>query len=157
MTISQQLRATRDALNAWALANKGKAYLALDMCSLFEILSTQPGGFRVAVHWVAEAKEGEYEEAGRVTRKFWIGFSWGRSLQINTAEVLVKGDSGGRPMADLAEELREVVRRLAFDPATTVTHVDYQGMFPLKNINPGFAVDGIYLEFNIITQLPAAQ
>jgi len=154
MTISSILRQTRDPVDAWAVPQKGKSYIALNLNHFFEILSIKPGGFRVAIHWIAERPRGDVAETGHVDEHFYIAMSWGKSLQINTGEVMVKGDAGGQPVSDLAEALRDVLRAIPFDSQTTEGHANYLGAFPLLNINPGFAIDGIYLEISLGNQLP---
>jgi hypothetical protein len=153
MKISDQLNSIRDAIKPWAQQNQGKVEIARSLVHLYGLLSTSPGGFRAAIQVKGEDKRGEHEEASMVDREFWVAFSFGQSMQLNKGEALVEGQAGGRPLADLAEELRDQIRACQMD-GTTEVYLDYKGCHELTDIADGFNVDGFYLRFTIGTLLP---
>jgi len=160
MKIAAQTNYIRDSVAAWAAANNGKGEVARNMIHWFGVLATAPGGFRFAVKFKGEGKRGEFEEASMFDRKFWIGFSYGQSLQLEKGDALTKGQAGGRPLFDLVEELRDVIRGFQFDPNTTEVSPNYTGAHELIEAAPDWAmIDGFYLEFTIgtIAHLPTVQ
>ena len=154
MKNSEQLKLIRDALTPWANANKGKVEIAQDYNHLFGLLKVAPGGFRVSVKYNGEDKRGDLEEAALVDRKFIIAFSYGYSLQLEKGDALIKGQSGGRPLADLAEELRDQLRDLQFSTDDTEVTPDDRSTRILADLMPGFDVDGFFLEIWLGCILP---
>lgn len=153
MKISDQLILTRDTVAPWAKENGGGVEIATKLVHLYSVLSAKPGAFRAAVFFYNELKRGEYEEAGMVDREYWVGFSYGEPMTLEKGDALVKGQAGGRPLADLLEELRDQVRAIQFDATTEVTP-DYKGALPLQTIAEGFNIEGFYIRFTIGSLLP---
>lgn len=142
-------------MKEWAKENGGTVEIGTDIVHVFALLQTKPGGFRAILHWRAEDKRGEYEEAGQVDEKFWVVLSFGRSLALNKGDALVDGQAGGgKAIFDLVEECRDLMRGLDFDADTTEGTVDYKGARPFE-VPSDTVMDAVELEFWIGNQLPA--
>jgi hypothetical protein len=152
MTIGEQLELTRDTLLPWAQEIKGRVEIAADPVHLLGLLGTSPGAPRIVVLFDAEEKRGEYEETGRVDRKFLVVVSRGRGFKLDPADALLEGVAGGKPLYDLVEEAREMVRQIQFEAATTEVRPDYKGTRRLQL--EGMVVDAYQIEFTIGVQLP---
>ena len=155
MTIAEQIKATLAALQAWGVDGRAVIAPATDPVDFFSILRTGPGRVRCAVLFRGENKRGEHEEAGVVDRVFWVGVSRGKGLQLNRADALINDGGAGPAMFDVCEEVRQVIRRIQFDGATTEGTPDYKSFAPLEV--EGWLLDAYTLEFWIGTQLPAPQ
>jgi hypothetical protein len=151
MKISDQTKYIRDSIEPWARTNGGTGEVARGIIHFFGILSTKQGSFRFAVKFKGEDKRGDYEEAGMFDRKFWIAFSYGESMQIEKGKALVGGQAGGRPLFDMVEELRQIIRGLQFDAERTEVTPNYLGCHELVEVSPDNIglIDGFYLEFTI--------
>ncbi len=152
MTISEQLEQLRDALVDWSVEIKGRVEIAADAIHLLGLLATSPGSPRIVIMFEGETKFGTYEELGKVDRKFMIIVSRGRGFQLDPAAQLIAGSGGGRPLYQLVEECREVLRGLVFDRETTNGMPDYLGTsrFAMEEA----AIDAYQINLSILTQLP---
>lgn len=155
MTIGETISQTRDTLATWAEGQGGSAEIARDIVHLYALVRIKPGGFRVIVHFLGEEKRGTFEEAGQVDRKFWVVISFGQSLQLDKGDALIHGQAGGRPLFDLAEEVREQIRAISFDPSTTEETPDLRSITPFA-IPSDVLLDAYTIEFWIGCQLPVA-
>lgn len=152
MTIREQLKFIAAQLQPWAGECKGRVEIAADAVHLFGILATTPGAPRVVVLFDGEDKRGDYEELGKVDRKFMIVVSRGRGFVLNPGQSLTDGMAGGKPLYDLCEEGREMLRALVFDRTTTDGLPNYTGMSRLQM--EGLNVDAYQINFMIGVQLP---
>lgn len=152
MTIAEQLTLIREHLQPWAEEVKGNVAIADDQAHLFSLLATAPGAPRIVIAFDTEAKRGEYEELGKVDRKFMVAVSRGRGFKLDPAENLIAGTASGRPLYDLIEEAREMVRGLVFDRETTDGIPDYLGISRITL--EGANVDARSIDFTIGVQLP---
>lgn len=152
MTIGEQLAFVRDGLTIWAAEVKARVEIAADPVHLLGLLATSPGAPRVVVMFDAEEKRGEYEENGRVDRRFIVVVSRGRGFKLDPGDALLEGVAGGRPLYDLVEYARENIRTLVFDRETTEGIPNYLATrrLQLEELN----VDAYQIEFSIGTQLP---
>lgn len=152
MTIAEQLQFVRDQLQPWAVEVKGRVEIAADAIHLLGLLATAPGAPRVVILFDAEDRRGEYEELGRVDRKFMVVVSRGRGFALDPGQSLTTGVAGGRPLYDLVEQAREMIRGLVFDRETTEGIPNYTGTvrFTLEEN----AVDAYQINFSIGVQLP---
>lgn len=155
MTIAAQLKQTRDTIADWARANRGRVVVASDLYHLVYLLRQSPGTLLAAILFHGEAKRGDIEERGAVDRTFWVVITRGQGLKIEPGASLTDGVAGGKPMFDLIEEAREMIRGLSFDADTTEVSVNYLGCEPFAA--DGFLVDAQKLTFSIGVQLPAVQ
>lgn len=152
MTIAEQIKLVKKALEDWGGGAKATVAIAQHPIDFFTQLRTGPGKLRAVIMFRGEDKRGEYEEAGVVDRKFWIGLSRGKGLQLNQAEALIDESGAGPALYDLIEEVRQVVRGLEFAQDTTEVTPDYKGFNPFEV--EGWLLDAYNLEFWIGTQLP---
>lgn len=152
MTIAAQLKQIHDALEAWAQSNGGQVWIASDPYQLASMLRESPGAVRAVVMFHSEGKRGDYEERGAVDRTFWLAISRGQGLKLDPGASLVEGVAGGKPLFDLVEEAREILRALSFDSDTTEVSINYTLTEPLSL--EGFLMDSYRLEFSIGVQLP---
>src|SRR6516162_4369521 len=119
MTIAAQLKQIRDTFDAWARGNSGTVAVASDPYHIAYLLVTGPGATKCAIMCHGEHKRGEYEESGMVDRVFWVVISRGKGMKVEPGASLTEGVAGGKPIFDLLEEAREIIRALSFDAATT--------------------------------------
>jgi hypothetical protein len=152
MTIKNQLLAIQTALADWTTTNTGKSFIASDPYHIVFLLLQAPGAMRVCILFHAEQKRGEYEESGMVDRTYWVVISLGRGMKLAPGASLTEGVSGGKPMFDLCEDAREIIRGIQFDSSTEVTP-NWKGMEPFPI--PGYLTDAYRLEFSIGCQLKA--
>jgi hypothetical protein len=152
MTIAEQLTMIREALDAWVRPLAGAARIAEDAVSLVGMLATAPGSPRALVLFDGEAKRGDIDELGRVDRRFLVVISRGRGLVDATEARLVETKIAGKPLFDLVEESREIVRAIRFDAETTEVIPSY--VATRRTELDGLLVDAYQIEFSIGTQLP---
>lgn len=152
MTIGEQLQQIKTSFDTWAKQSKAKVQIASDFVHLVSLLTTSPGDLRVLILFDSEIKRGDYEETGRVDRKFLFVLSRGKSFRMDTGSALLEGSAGGQPLYDLIEEAREVGRLIRFSAETTEEIPNYQGASRLQI--DGIITDSHQLEFSIGTQLP---
>ncbi len=155
MTIKEQVQAVVKELNSWARTNGGRAVMASGPVHVLELLREQPGGVTAAVLFDSEDPRGEMSETGKVDRGFKLILSRGKGFRIESGESLVDGVAGGRPLFDLVEEAREIVRGIEFtaeggDPEDQV--VQYRGTSNFEV--QGFVLDAYEVRFGAGAQLP---
>ena len=131
MKISTQLKRIAADLQEWASGQGGTAAIAGDIAHAWNLLQNKPGAVRVVVLWIEDIPRGEHHEAGVADRKFTVLLSRGRGFTLDPATPLVETTASGKPMYDLAEELRDVLRGIAFDGDDTesILEVDRVGAF----------------------------
>jgi hypothetical protein len=158
MTIADQLKQLLQAFQEWNKQFPGVTGIASDMNDLIAQLQLRqtPGSVRVVIMFHREEKRGRFEEGAFVDRYFWIVVTSPAGLKADPGARLMGGQAGGRPLYDVCESAREVIRQTSFLAATTEVTPDYKGMEPL-HINQTTLTDAVRLEFSIGTQLPDAQ
>jgi len=155
MRIRDQLNQLQETLHPYArMESAGAAEVATDPVHLFALLGEKPGGLRIGILFSTEDKRGDYEEAGFVERRYLIVISRAKGFTLVPADSLVKGAAGARPMFDLVEEVRDLVRAISFSADTTEVTPNYLGAKPYVTPN-GVLTDAMQLEISIGTQLPA--
>lgn len=152
MTIAEQLKFIKEKLKPWTDEVKGRVEIAADPVHVLGLLATSPGSPRVVILFDGEEKRGEYEELGRVDRKFLVIVSRGRGFKLEPGDALTDGAAGGRPLFQLVEEGREMVRAIVFDRETTEGIPNYTATRRLQLEEQ--TVDAYQIEFSIGTQLP---
>lgn len=147
-TLADILTAVRDALADWARLNRGTAEIAGDADHMFAILGNKPGGLRAVVLFSEETKRGEHEESSLVDIEFLVIVSRGRGFTLPSSESLISGSGGGRPLFELVQEARDVVRGVNFAEDETEFTADYKGttlfQFPTE-----IPVDAYQLRFTL--------
>lgn len=154
MTISEQLIKLREALTTWAANHTGTVQIVARVSELAGILGKKPGGVRVVLLWDSETKRGDFEELGRVDRKFKAIISVGTGLKADRGEALTEGSAGGASFYDICEEAREIIRATQVESAEDIDEIvtDYLSMsrFELD----GVFTDDVQIDFQLATQLP---
>lgn len=153
MTIAEQLRDVRAGLAEWAQTCGASVEIAADAVHLWHLLKGKPGAVRALLLFESEQKRGEYEETGRVDRKFLLILSRGRGFTLDPADNLVEGSAGGLPMYDVIESARDAVRALNADPQdeTGERLVNYQ---QTVRVDAGeLRVDAYQIEFSLAAQM----
>jgi hypothetical protein len=153
MTIAEHLEFIATALTDWAQETKGRVEIAEDPVHLLGLLATSPGSFRAVVMFDSEEKRGEFEESGGVDRKFIVVVSKGRGFTLQPGDALVRGSAGSKPLFNLVEEGREVVRGLRFtDEGALEAIPDYKATRRVQLEES--TVDAYQIEFTTGVQLP---
>jgi hypothetical protein len=165
--IRAQLEQVHAALDTWARGERGRAEIASDPFHLFSLLLENPGGVRAIVQFQGETIRG-MEEASLVDRTFLVVISRTRPLSVDASASLVKTTTGGgaRPLFDLVEDARQIIRGLQFDAeapadsgygptaqATTEITPLVRSVQPLS-VPDGVLSDAYQIEFSIGTLLP---
>ena len=154
MTISEQLQALHTALANWAQNYGGTVAVVARPSELVHMLSLKPAGVRVVLIWDTETKRGDFEETGRVDRKYLAIVSVGTGLRASRTDALTEGKAGGPAFYDLIEEAREIIRHTQIEAAEDIDEIatDYlrMGRFELNNT----FTDDVQIEFSIAAQLP---
>jgi hypothetical protein len=150
MTIGEQLIFIRAGLRAWVEDIKGRVEVAADPLHALGLLATAPGAPRVVVMFDAEVKRGDFEETGRVDRQYLLIVSRGRGFKLDPGDALLEGVAGGKPLYDLVEEGREVIRALVFTEDESTPNYLAARRVKLEDLT----VDAYQLEFSVGTQLP---
>ena len=131
-----------------------KAYIASDFVHAWEILLNKPGTCKIAILFEDEKARVNFaggDITGRVNRYFDIMISRGRGLKDIRSGNLTEGAGGGRPLFDLAEEMRDILRLMRFNPVTDEPP-DYVGMGRWGK-DEGFNIDAFKCSIWIGTQL----
>jgi hypothetical protein len=115
MSIAQQLKTYEAALDTFAQKQGGKCLVAKDKNHLWDMLFNAPAGLRVLVWFQREVPRGEFgtqARTGKVDRHFQVVITRGAGFKIKPGDSLTEGAGGGRPMFDLVEDVRDLVRTL---------------------------------------------
>ncbi len=152
MKISQQAKAIVQGVNTWAQANGGSAVVAADLRHLWEIVRLQSASPRVIVCYDGERIRGDFEwasQAGRVDRRFIVALTRGRGLNLSRGDNLAETLQASRPLFDLLEELRDVIRCLR---DISVEDVMYTGVDSMTIAD--VLADGYMIKFMVAADLP---
>ena len=156
MTIADQSRLAQTALDAWAKKYAGKAIIVNDESHLWYMLGLGPNSFRAFIEFAGEEAISNFPGGsitGRVNRKFRVVISRRRGMDYYRASNVMEGSGGGPPLADLAEEARNVCRALLFDPVTCDRPTEYGRMDKIP-MPEGVLVDALEITFIVCCQLP---
>lgn len=130
------------------------AYVANDFVHAWEILMNRPGTCKIAILFEDEKARVNFaggDITGRVNRYIDVMISRGRGLKDFRSGNLTQGTSGGRPLFDLAEEMRDILRLIRFDPVTDEPP-NYIGLGRWGK-DDGFNIDAFKCSIWIGTQL----
>jgi len=153
MTIKDQIQQIADALAAWHRSVGGAVKIANDEPHLFQILGETPGAVRSAILFDEELpRSAELSDVlGRVDRKIMVAISRGRSLALNQGDSLMKGVGDGKPMFELVESAREVLRSLRF-PDVDEAAPAYLGARRLQF--QGVTTDAYAITLGVVADIP---
>ena len=140
MNIADQIKLISQALAPWAQSEKGSVKIAHDVPHLFKLLGENAGVVRSAILFAGEKpRNPEYSDViGRVDREYWIAFSRGYTLESYAGKSLVDGIAGGRPMFDLIEDARTILR--------TATLSDTEELLPYYHGTELLTFEGVTLD-----------
>jgi hypothetical protein len=121
---------------------------------LFQILGASPGAPRAAIFFVNEIPRSQFADVGgKMDRNFWVVVSRGIGFNPEAGMSLTEGVAGGRPMFELAEEAREIVRGIRLeDQGPDDNKPVYKGIFPIEF--EGVTVDALYVDFTLSADTP---
>lgn len=150
--IKEQCEGIRAALDG--RLDGAKAYIATDFVNAWEILLNKPGTCKVAILFESEKARVNFaggDITGRVNRYIDVMISRGRGLKDVRSDNLTEGVGGGKPLFELAEDMRDILRCLRFDPVTDEVP-DYIGLERWGK-DEGFNIDAFKCSIWIGTQL----
>jgi hypothetical protein len=153
--IKEQCLAIQELLDPWIKQEGGIAFIASDFVHAWEILMDKPGAPRIAILFEDEKARVNFpggDITGRVNRYFDVLISRGRSLSLDRSANLTTGVAGGRPLYDLAEEMRDKLRTVRFNPQYCEPP-NYVGLSRWGK-DDGFNMDAFKCSIWVGTQLP---
>jgi hypothetical protein len=151
-SIRNQVTAIQQALDR--KIDGARAYVASDFVHCWEILLNKPGTCKIAILFEDEKARVNFaggDITGRVNRYIDVMISRGRGLKDIRADNLTVGAGDGRPLFDLAEEMRDVLRLIRFNPVTDEVP-DYIGLGRWGK-DEGFNLDAFKCSIWIGTQI----
>lgn len=150
-SIKNKVTAMRDYLDG--KVDSAPAFIASDKIHAWEILKNRPGTCKIAVGFEGEKARVNgpgLDITGRVNQNYYAIISRGRGLQQVRSDNLIYGSGGGLPLFDLAEQMRDVMRTVNFNPNTD-EQTDYVGLEEWKEIS--FDIDAFICRIWVGTQL----
>ena len=136
------------------------AFIAGDMVHCWEILKNRPGTAKIAIGFQNEQARVNFpggDITGRTNQYYYAIISRGRGLQQQRADNLIYGSGGGLPLFDLAEQMRDKLRVLRFNPDSDEVP-DYISLedYSMEGLQVGILVDAFICKIWVGTQLPLA-
>ena len=131
------------------------AFIAGDQIHAWEILKNRPGTCKIAVGFekgTARVNGPGLDITGRENQYYYAVISRGRGLNQVRSDNLIYGAGGGLPLFQLAEEMRDMMRAVRFNP-TTDEVPDYVGIQPWGE-KLGVIIDAFEVQIWVGTQLP---
>ena len=134
------------------------AFIAGDTIHCWEILKNRPGTAKIAVGFqnaVARSNFPGGDITGRENEFFYAAVSRGRGLTPGRADNLIYGSGGGLPLIALAEQMRDKLRAIRFDPNTDEPP-DYVSLedYTMEALQGGVLIDAMICKIWVGTQLP---
>lgn len=128
-------------------------FIASDKLHAWEILKNRPGTCKIAVGFEGGKARVNFpggDITGREDQTFYAIISRGRGLQQVRSDNLIYGSGGGLPLFDLAEQMRDLLRGIRFDP-TTDEPTDYTSIEEWNEVS--FDIDAFICRIWVGTQL----
>ncbi len=150
-SIKNKVSALRDYLDS--KVDSAPTFIASDKIHAWEILKNRPGTCKIAVGFEGEKARVNFpggDITGRVNQTLYAIISRGRGLQQVRSDNLIYGSGGGLPLFDLAEQMRDLMRVIRFDP-TTDEQTDYVSLEEWNEVS--FNIDAFICRIWIGTQL----
>ena len=98
-----------------------EAFLCDGQFHAWQVLKNRPGTPKIAVGFDKAQARSTFpggDITGRANQYFYAIISRGRGLSENRADNVYDGVEGGKPLAEDAETLLQVLRTICFDPVT---------------------------------------
>lgn len=156
------MSAIKDKLIALQQALDGKvdsapAFIAGDKVHCWEILKNKPGTAKIAVGFENEDARVNFaggDITGRTNQHYYAVISRGRGLNQTRSDNLIYGSGGGEPLCDLAEQMRDFMRVMRFDPNNDEPP-DYVGLqdYTMESLQAGILIDAFICRVWVGTQL----
>lgn len=154
MTIADQARFIRDALNPWAQQEGGKTFVASDLAHLWQMAQANSKSPRAILCYNGEDIRGDFTVAailGRVDRHWLLAVTRGRGFAAERGDALTETVGNNKPLYDLVDEARNLIRAMTLDPNVTERPVDFKAIRPM--VFGDAIMDGYQIEFSIGTSL----
>lgn len=130
------------------------AFVASDKIHAWEILKNRPGTCKIAVGFEGSKARVNFpggDITGRENQTYYAIISRGRGLNQVRSDNLIYGSGGGLPLFDLAEQMRDMLRGIRFDPNTDEV-TDYVGIEEWNEVS--FDIDAFICRIWVGTQMP---
>lgn len=131
------------------------AFVAGDIVHTWEILKNRPGTCKIAVGFHNSKARVNFpggDITGRENQYYFAVISRGRGLSQLRSDNLIYGSGGGSPLFWLAEQMRDKMRAIRFDPQTDEVP-DYVSLDPWGQ-DIGVVIDAFICKIWVGTQLP---
>ncbi len=151
-SINNKVKALKESLDG--KIEGAPAFIAGDKIHAWEILKNRPGTCKIAVGFENEKARVNFpggDITGRVNQNLYAIISRGRGLNQVRSDNLVYGSGGGSPLFDLAEQMRDMMRLMRFDPITDEPP-DYVGLDDW-GLDMGVVIDAFIARIWVGTQL----
>jgi hypothetical protein len=145
LTVTQILVALFTALQTWAAPLHGKVSIARDPFNVLEILSANPAGYRLVVHWAGDDNISDIDQLPLVEHTLEIVLSYNLGLTRTPDQGLVASSTSRPPLYDVLDSLRSFVLAVQYPTEQTGSYAVYAGAKPF--ITP----DGIPLAAYVLT------
>jgi hypothetical protein len=134
------------------------AFVAGDTIHCWEILKNRPGTAKIAVGFQNSTARVNFpggDITGRENEYFYAVISRGRGLTPGRADNLIYGSGGGLPLIALAEQMRDKMRAIRFDPNTDEVP-DYVSLedYTMEALQGGILIDAMICKIWVGTQMP---
>lgn len=137
-----------------AKIDSAPAFIASDKIHAWEILKNRPGTCKIAIGFESAKARVNFpggDITGRENQTLYAIVSRGRGLNQVRSDNLIYGAGGGLPLFDLAEQMRDMLRAIRFNPNSDEVP-DYIGLEEWNEV--GFDIDAFICRIWIGTQLP---
>jgi hypothetical protein len=129
------------------------AFIASDKLHAWEILKNAAGVCKIAVGFQGAEARVNFpggDITGRENQTFYAIISRGRGLNMTRSDNLTVGSGGGLPLFQLAEQMRDMMRAIRFDP-TSDEPTNYNSLQQWNELS--FDIDAYICEIWVGTQL----
>jgi len=158
--VSEQMSSIKNKLTAMQAyldkqIDSAPCFIASDTIHAWEILKNRPGTCKIAVGFEGAKARVNFpggDITGRENQNLYAIISRGRGLSQTRSDNLIYGSGGGLPLFDLAEQLRDMLRSVKFDP-TTDEYPDYVSLDEWGNKEVGQVIDAFACRIWVGTQL----
>lgn len=156
MTIDEHLKVLEACLEEWGKAAGCVVRVAGDEVTALDMLRSRPGVASGVIVFNEETPATDWDDLGKVERKFKVILSRGRGFNVNAGESITAGTGGGKAMSVLIEEAREKLRGLRLDepdPEDQAPGYLGTGQFQVQ----GFVLDAYEIRMVLRTNIPRVE
>lgn len=152
--VTNKLEGIRQMLDKNVKLDMAPAFIASDFVNCWEILMNAPGTARIAILFEdakARVNFPDGDITGREDQYIDVMISRGRGLEQVRSGNLMTGSGGGHPLFQLAQDMRDMLRAIHFDPQTD-ERTNYIG-FGRWGKDEGFNIDAFVVHIWVGSQL----